>query len=140
MRFFAMLCVGIFLTACASENPMVQMRNDLCRKWKYDIEAIRAEAYSKTITVSEQEYLEGALEAFENGYVEFKTDGTLILSNTGTATMEGTWDFADEGKMLKMNIYQRDDFAPIEQLSPERLILGKQSNSVVFRRIFIPAE
>jgi hypothetical protein len=140
MRFLLLISMIFVLGSCAQNNEAQQMREDICRKWRYDVEAIRAEVKGKLVSNREMEFMEGSLRKFSEGYVEFKSDGTLLLSNTGNSYMEGTWDFTDDLKQIRMNIYKRDDFAPIDELSADRLILGKQDNSVLFRRIFIPAE
>lgn len=140
MRFLLILSVVFLFASCAQENKAQQMREDICRKWGYDVEAIRAEVKGKLVSNQEMDFMEGSIRKFADGYVEFKPDGVLILSNTGNSYMEGTWDFTDDLKQVRMNLYQRDDFAPIDELSSERLILGKQQESVLFRRIFKPIE
>ncbi len=137
MKKIALFALLLALASACQDNE--EARRNLIGRWSYDVEGILNSARMQNPTENEMAIVQGAMSIYKDAVFEFGEDGTLIVITNGIE-QRGTWELADDGSQLYINLSGQGQPNDILELSEKRLVLAPIPESGLFyRRIFIPA-
>ena len=97
LAFALVFSMATFMTACGDdEDSIVGM-------WKIYSEKIDGRDYEEFLRIElgdpSEEVIEQEMERERNRRIEFKSDGTVVISEPGRGDLEGKYEF-DDGKLV----------------------------------------
>jgi len=117
----------------SSSEAMMKMLDDSIAATT-DTAKIRIHTMHKDETKSMMDMLNQKMEEMKNNsFMEFKKDGTYEAS-IGNGTEKGKWEIDASGKYLisQTDGQEKKDTINISELTPEKLVLSKDSTSMSF--------
>ncbi len=119
----ALLLFSLFsLNAFAQLQPVPANKNDLCKKWKIDIEAFMNDLPDEMKTMMEmlppdqKAMMEESFKKMEVIWVEFYPDGTMKSSDPdGLET--GKWELSDDKKLITTSMDGKDESTTLQILA-----------------------
>ncbi len=138
MRYLSLFFLLLFVAACTSQKQ--ENRELIMRKWKYDLEATRAELLKEPVSDRQVSYMEGVMDRLQFATMEFKPDGKITL-NLNNQDMPGEWEMGPGGDEVTINLTGIPQTSVILDLTKDRLVMRqKQESELNFDRVMVPAE